>query len=199
MTVPEVPRARLAGAERREAILAAAAEVLARRPYPEMSVAAVAEAAGVSEALVFKHFATKPALYAAALGRVAAGLAARRDAADAAAHHAGARDRVRGALVVLLDALAADGGHAGFSPHPDDPPLVAAARRDARAEWLVWLGGVLLPNDDARDGYALVGFLGFLDAACAQWRDEGCPENHRWPLVDAALGALEGALGDWRR
>lgn len=195
----DAPRTRLAGAERREGILAAAATVLADRPYADMSVAQVAEAAGVSEALVFKHFSSKPELYAAALRRTAAEVAARRDEADRAGEHAGARDRVRSALIVLLDALAAHGGSTPFSPHPDDPPPVADARSEARAEWLSWLRGVLRPGDDARDAYALLGFLGFLDAACAAWRADGCPDHDRWPLIDAALGALEGGLGDWRR
>ena len=29
------------------------------------------------------------------------------------------------------------------------------------------------------------------------WGNKGCPEEDQWALIDAALGALEGALGDW--
>ena len=50
---------------------------------------------------------------------------------------------------------------------------------------------------EARHRYALWGYLGFIDAACLHWVERGCPDEERWGLVDAALGALEGGLGDW--
>ena len=49
-----------------------------------------------------------------------------------------------------------------------------------------------------RDDFALWGYLGFLDDACLRWVHAGCPDDQRHSLVDAALGCLEGALGDWR-
>ncbi|MBI5027533.1 MAG: TetR/AcrR family transcriptional regulator, partial [Actinobacteria bacterium] len=36
-----------------------------------------------------------------------------------------------------------------------------------------------------------------LGAAAQQWASDGCPDNDRAPLVESALGSLEGALGDW--
>ena len=50
-----------------------------------------------------------------------------------------------------------------------------------------------------RDDFALWGYLGFLDDACLRWVRAGCPAEQRHSLVDAALGCLEGALGDWRK
>lgn len=192
-------RRRLAPEVRRDSILAAARPVFAGRAYGDASVADIASAAGVSQALVFKYFESKAELAATLVRLGATELALARDRADAAlGRPASARDRVRSALVVLLDAVARTSGFA-FGEAVDEPTPVADARTEARAEWLGWLHGVLQPDAAARDTLALAGFLGFMDAAAAAWAADGCPEDDRWPLVDAALGALEGALGDWRR
>jgi hypothetical protein len=72
-----------------------------------------------------------------------------------------------------------------------------AVRARARQEYVDRLRGVLVPSAAPRHEYALWGFFGFLDAACLRWVEEGCPDDRRHPLLDAAVGALEGALGDW--
>lgn len=56
---------KLTGDERREAIIRAVRRVFAERGFHGTTTRALAEAAGVSEALLFKHFPTKEALYAA--------------------------------------------------------------------------------------------------------------------------------------
>jgi AcrR family transcriptional regulator len=58
-------RARLSGEERRESILRAVGAVFAENGFRGTTTRALAEAAGVSEALLFKHFPNKEALYAA--------------------------------------------------------------------------------------------------------------------------------------
>jgi AcrR family transcriptional regulator len=60
-------RRRLTGEERRESILTAARRVFAERGFPGTTTKALAEAAGVSEALLFKHYPSKEALYTAML------------------------------------------------------------------------------------------------------------------------------------
>jgi len=55
--------ARLAGTERREAILRAALPLFAHRGFYGVSTKEIASGAGISEALIFKHFPTKRALY----------------------------------------------------------------------------------------------------------------------------------------
>jgi len=54
---------RLDGEERRKAIVEAAMPLFARKGFAGTTTKEIAEAAGVSEALVFKHFPTKSALY----------------------------------------------------------------------------------------------------------------------------------------
>ncbi len=56
---------RLASAERRQSIVDAAVLLFARKGFSGTTTRQIAEAAGVSEALVFKYFASKTALYEA--------------------------------------------------------------------------------------------------------------------------------------
>jgi AcrR family transcriptional regulator len=56
-------KTRLSGEERRGSILRAAARVFAENGFRGTTTKALAEAAGVSEALLFKHFPSKEAIY----------------------------------------------------------------------------------------------------------------------------------------
>ncbi|MFV0452196.1 MAG: TetR/AcrR family transcriptional regulator [Propioniciclava sp.] len=196
--MPDSPRRRLGPELRRGTILDAAEPAFVTQPAAEVIVAEVAAAAGVSEALVFKYFGTKSGLQAAVLHRLGAALATERAAADAALPEGtSARDRVARAIRGWLEAMASDRG-ISLAAAPGDAVEVAAARAQVRADWLDWLHGVLRLDASARDAFALVGFLGFLDAAGESWRADGCPGTAQWPLTEAALDALQGALGDWR-
>jgi AcrR family transcriptional regulator len=59
--------ARMAGEERRSQILAVAVSLFSQRGFRGTTTKEIAHAAGVSEAMVFRHFATKEELYAAIL------------------------------------------------------------------------------------------------------------------------------------
>lgn len=59
---------RLDSTERRNAIVDAALPLFAKKGFAATTVREIAAAAGVSEALIFKHFPTKAALYDAILG-----------------------------------------------------------------------------------------------------------------------------------
>jgi AcrR family transcriptional regulator len=59
--------ARMAGEERRLQILAVAVSLFSERGFRGTTTKEIAQAAGVSEAMVFRHFATKQELYAAIL------------------------------------------------------------------------------------------------------------------------------------
>lgn len=56
---------RMSGDERREQILNAAVELFSQHGFKGTTTKQIAAAAGVSEAMVFRHFATKEELYAA--------------------------------------------------------------------------------------------------------------------------------------
>ena len=194
------PRQRLDEATRRAEILAAAEPAFAGTPYERVRLLDIAAAAGASEALIFRYFGSKAGLYAAVIEAAGAGLRARQDEArHALGEHASARDRVRAGLLVYLDHLAAGPvGWAAALMAPGTEPAAAlavrAAQRDHQAAALAALFGV---GDWPRHAYAVSGYLGFLDGACLAWVRAGCPPQQRHALADAALGALEGALGDW--
>src|SRR5262245_60429596 len=63
-------RKRLAAADRRESILVAATDAFATEGFAGARTQRIARAAGVSEALLFRHFPTKAALHAAVHARL---------------------------------------------------------------------------------------------------------------------------------
>jgi AcrR family transcriptional regulator len=194
------PRRRLHPQQRRATILEAAIEAFGARGYPGVTMTAIAAAAGASEALVYRYFGSKDALYLEVVQVAIDDLRARQASAFAGLPEGtSVRDRVRAVTAVYLDHIA---------HHPvawalpqqrpgSEPAAVAELRRSTRADSVARLGRWLSPRGTARRDYALWGYFGFLDAACLRWVDRGCPDIDRWSLVDAALGALEGALGDW--
>ncbi len=56
---------RLSGEERRQQIVEAAVDLFSRKGFRGTTTREIAEAAGISEAMIFKHFATKRELYSA--------------------------------------------------------------------------------------------------------------------------------------
>jgi AcrR family transcriptional regulator len=186
---------RLAPQDRRAALLEAAGEVFASADYARAGVADVAALAGVSEALVFRYFPTKGELHAAVVHAWADDLAARQDAAAAAVPDgAPVRDRVRARLEVLLDD-AADGARWWIDPGSFPPGSVAVvgATRATQAARL----RELFASHWRRHDYALEAWPGFVEAAVRTWVSRGCPDEDRGHLLEASLGALQGALGDW--
>lgn len=61
------PAGRMSGDERREQILLSAVDLFSQRGFSGTTTKQIALASGVSEAMVFRHFATKDALYDAIL------------------------------------------------------------------------------------------------------------------------------------
>ncbi|MBI4786041.1 MAG: helix-turn-helix transcriptional regulator [Chloroflexi bacterium] len=62
-----MPKSRMSGVNRRDAIIMAAKKVFAENGLRGTSVKSIAQAAGVSEALLYKHFSSKEELYSAVL------------------------------------------------------------------------------------------------------------------------------------
>ena len=63
-------RATPARGQRRAALVAVAADLFARKPYDEIYISEIAEAAGVAHGLLFYHFKDKRGLYLAVLEQV---------------------------------------------------------------------------------------------------------------------------------
>ncbi|MBB6334511.1 TetR/AcrR family transcriptional regulator [Schaalia hyovaginalis] len=194
------PRRRLDPDARRSALLAAATAAFAAQPYDAVTLAAIAKDAGASPALLYRYFEGKDALYAAVLTQTFDRLAERHDAEiDALDDNTPARDAVARLIHVYLDAVKANPTallgprHSGGA----EPAAAAHVRAQARTAGVDRLATVLAPATSRRHDIAILGALGFIEAAALTWVEDGCPESDRWPIVEAALGALEGALGDW--
>lgn len=178
-------------------ILKAAAEAFARRAYLDVTITEIAAAAAASDALVYRYFTGKDHLYAAVVERELDELfEAQQAAIGTVADGAPVRDRIRAATVVYLDRFAArpSGTQRRVGGEPD---AALRVREAARRRYVAKIRELLAPSDQRRHDYAIGGFVAFLEGACGQWAAAGCPPGDTWPIIDAALGALEGALGDW--
>lgn len=189
----QASRRRLPVAQRRTQILDTAGAMFAEYGYNGVSTHAVAQQCGVSEGLLFHHFPSKAEIYAAVVAR-------RFDRLDEEMERAAAqlpqnspkRDTVRALLVTYLDHIAADPLSWAAVTRGDTPAeaqFVGIERRDGVVDKLLALVG--------DRPIAVSGFLGFVQAVCLDWVDAGCPDESRELIIAAALGALEGALGDW--
>jgi AcrR family transcriptional regulator len=191
------PRRRLDASRRRAAILDAARAAFAAGSYQEVSVAAVAGAAGASEALVLRYFGSKAALYVAVVEEAIALLLERLAAADAALDPGAPwTERAAGSVRTYLDFVAAfPRGWAGPLRAPyGEPPEAEALRVDLRRRLVGQLRARLGPAPDRPRDLALHGYLGFLDAACLDWVDAGCRDGERAVVVAMAVDALRAAV-----
>lgn len=192
-------RQRLSPTVRIDAILGAATAAFAAAPYDQVSVARVAHAAGSSEALVFRYFDSKAGLYTAVVQAHIDELTARQHAAtEALPPNSSARDLVRVIIEATLDHVSSARTWASpFFSGDQEPPQVSALRQQYRTRLAEDLAARLRNPGWARGRIAIIGFLGFLGATAQDWIDADCPEELRHPMVEAALGALQGGMGDW--
>jgi AcrR family transcriptional regulator len=93
---PPTPRRRLTAEERRGEILEAALAVFSRRGYHPSSIDEIAQAAGISKALIYEHFASKEQLHVSLIEMYAGELFER--VAAAAAPGPDASDRLQAGL-----------------------------------------------------------------------------------------------------
>lgn len=188
-------RKRLSPAERRDDILAAARSHFTASTYPNASVPQVAADAGTSAALIFHYFGTKAGLYTALLDdRIAHQRHSRDTTLDALDDGQPLHYRVETFLLTHLDAIAVD---PLLLPGPGEPDAAQETRRAADAAVVDKLAELIGINDFARHRWAVTGIVGFLHRCAADWAQQDFPADERRPIVEATLGALEGALGDW--
>jgi AcrR family transcriptional regulator len=192
--------ARLTGGERRDALLDVAVDLVTSGDVTAVSMEAVAERAGVSRALVYKHFANRSELLAAVYRREATHLHRRiaRDvvAADSlegmfralihsALHAAGERGH-------LFAVLRSAGGWNRELRHEQRARDVDTVRAfAARAE-----GELGIDRRDATAATAAL--LATIEPLLTQWRLRPTPENAEL-LEDIYLGMVQGAFRRIRR
>ncbi|MFE7593161.1 TetR/AcrR family transcriptional regulator [Kitasatospora sp. NPDC057512] len=185
-------RRRLSPAERRAQLLSVGARLFAERPYEGVLMEEVAEQAGVSRALLYRHFASKHELFAAVYREASADLLARSrfDPAD-----------------TLVEQLVE-----GMDAHLDyfiaNRHAVLAANRVLAGDQVIQtiiteeldilrgrlLGVLPLADERARRAVSQVlrSWLVFVRVLVIDWlTEESCT---RTELRDACIGAVLGAL-----
>jgi AcrR family transcriptional regulator len=177
--------------ERRRRLLERGAELFAQHSYDELSMAAIARAAGVSKALLYHYFPSKQAYFSATLEQKAAELAARvaPDPSQPPAEQ----------LATGLDAFLAwieENGQAygklvrSAGAVADVGELIEEVRAATAAQIVRGLPG----EPTSRRRTAVRAWLWFMDGAILDWLEHG--DLERAELHALLLSALEGALGE---
>jgi AcrR family transcriptional regulator len=186
------PRQRLSPAERRAQLLTVAARLFAAQPYDEVLMEDVAERAGVSRALLYRHFPSKRDLFAALYQQVADELLAQTRLDPTA---------------TLVEQLT-QGLDAHIEYFAENRNTVLAANRVLAGDRLIQtimtneldalrerlLGVLPLADDSTRDAVSgvLKSWLVFVQVLCVDWlTEETCT---RTELRDVCVGAAVGAV-----
>ncbi|MCI3927862.1 TetR/AcrR family transcriptional regulator [Streptomyces sp. AN091965] len=186
------PRRRLTPADRRAQLLAVGAHLFAAHPYSDVLMEDVAEQAGVSRALLYRHFPSKHALFAAVYQQAADQLLARTriDPADSLVEQL-----VQG-MDVHLDYFVAN-RHAVLAANrvlAGDPVIQTIMTNELDALRARLLAVLPLAHEDAREAVSdvLKSWLVFVQVLCVDWLTrETCT---RTQLRDICVGAVLGAL-----
>lgn len=185
------PAKRLTPGERREQILAVAAEHLARHGHDGGSVSAIAAEAGVTRALVHHYFPGKDALLEAVLRRESEALLRATDLDPAATP----RQNVERAVGAYLDHFAAAAGSLRelYTPHGTSPAVVRELTADNHRLQVARVRDALSLPDSARTRVALGAWLAFVEQVARDAATEaGLSRREALDLCTAALGAATG-------
>ncbi|MFE1952140.1 TetR/AcrR family transcriptional regulator [Streptomyces sp. NPDC059524] len=200
------PRQRLSPADRHAQLLAVGARLFAAHPYADVLMEQVAESAGVSRALLYRHFPSKHALFAAVYQEAADQLLAgtRFDPAESLV------EQLTQGMDVHLDyfianrnaVLAANRVLAG------DPVIQTIMTNELDALRARLLAVLPLTDEQAREAVSgvLKSWLVFVRVLCVDWlTHETCTRTQlRDVCIGAAIGALRPLLAqdpapDWPR
>ncbi|MEU5823877.1 TetR family transcriptional regulator [Streptomyces sp. KhCrAH-43] len=186
------PRRRLNPADRRAQLLAVGARLFAASPYDDVLMEDVAREAGVSRALLYQHFPSKHALFAAVYQQAAEQLLV------ATRFEPGASlvEQLTQGLDAHLDYFVAN-RHAVLAANrvlAGDPVIQTIMTDELDALRSRLLGVLPLADERVRDAVsaALKAWLVFVQVLCVDWLTrETCT---RTELRDTCVGAAVGAL-----
>ncbi|MEV7211829.1 helix-turn-helix domain-containing protein [Kitasatospora cineracea] len=186
------PRRRLTPDQRRAQLLAVGAELFAAHPYEAVLMEEVAERAGVSRALLYRHFPGKRELFAAVYRQAADRLlaATRLDPAATLVQ------QLAQGLDAHLDYFVAN-RHAVLAANrvlAGDPVVQTIMAEELDALRTRLLAVLPLAGEDARATVSAVlkSWLVFVQVLCVDWLAE--PTCSRSELRDVCIGAVLGAL-----
>ena len=176
---------------RRRELLEHGTDLFARHRYDELSMAAIARAAGVSKALLYHYFPSKQAYFSATLEQKAAELAAR-VAPDPSLPPA---EQLAAGVDAFLGWIEENGQAYGklvrsAGAVPDVHELMEEVRTATAAQIVHGLPGGPTPQRRV----AVRAWLWFMDGAILDWLEHG--DLDRTELHRLLLRTLEGALGE---
>ncbi|MFG2030413.1 TetR/AcrR family transcriptional regulator [Streptomyces sp. NPDC048825] len=186
------PRRRLSPADRRAQLLAVGARLFAAHPYADVLMEEVAEQAGVSRALLYRHFPSKHALFAAVYQQAADQLLAETQLDPAAP----LMEQLIQGMDVHLDYFVANRNAvlAANRVLAGDPVIQTIMTNELDALRARLLAVLPLADESAREAVSdvLKSWLVFVQVLCVDWlTHETCT---RTQLRDACIGAVLGAL-----
>lgn len=186
------PRQRLTPTDRRAQLLAVGARLFATHPYADVLMEEVADQAGVSRALLYRHFPSKQTLFAAVYQQAADQLLAetRLDPADSLL------EQLIQGMDVHLDYFVANRNAvlAANRVLAGDPVIQTIMTNELDALRTRLLAVLPLADDDVRGAVSgvLKSWLVFVQILCVDWlTQETCT---RTQLRDVCVGAILGAL-----
>ncbi|RAG83944.1 TetR/AcrR family transcriptional regulator [Streptacidiphilus pinicola] len=185
-------RQRLSPADRRAQLLSVGARLFAERPYEDVLMEEVAQQAGVSRALLYRHFPSKHALFAAVYQDAADRLlaATRIDPADSLL------EQIVQGMEVHLDYFVANRNAvlAANRVLAGDPVIQAIMTGELDALRTRLLAVLPLADEHTRDAVSSVlrSWLVFVQVLVVDWLTE--PSCTRDQLRDVCVGSALGAL-----
>lgn len=189
------PRRLLNRAERRDAILRAAATAFARQGFAATSMDAVANAAGITRLIVYRHFESKEALYEAVLTRIAGRL--RTELELRSSQGPGPAQAV---VEAMMTAAREDpDGFTLLIRHASREPQFAAFAAAVRSRAVQTAESMLasLDPDPVRRRWEAEVVVSWLNEAIAQWLEHGDPSRDA-EAVAMTAAALRAMITAWR-
>ena len=192
------PRTRLDPEARRAQLVDLGLRQLDSRPLDRVTTDDVAEAAGISRALVFHYFPTKRDFHVAVAEAAAAELLARTQPDPALPP----LDRLRSAVSAYVDHVAERrDAYVAFirGASGGDPQLTAVYDRTRTALTVRVLDGIGQPDPPPRLRVAVRGWVGFVEEVTVDWLAQAdLTRAEVVDLLDEALVALVTmTTGDW--
>jgi AcrR family transcriptional regulator len=183
-------RTRLAVDERRDQLIALGRRIFAARPYDEISIDDIAEAAGISKGLLYHYFSSKRRFY---VETVRASFAEMRRLTEPNPSLPPI-ERLEASLDAYLDYIARNGKsyenmiRSGIGADPEVVALIEAERKIVLDRVLASLGIVDAPPAIRM---AIRGWIGFIDAVCLDWvqHDEDVTREAARTLLSSSLHA----------
>ncbi|MEV6603302.1 TetR/AcrR family transcriptional regulator [Kutzneria sp. NPDC051319] len=188
------PRRRLDPTQRRAELVAVGAELFAARPYDEVLMEEVAARAGVSRALLYKHFPSKRDLFEAVYRKAAEVLLVETEFDSTTP----VIEQVAAGLDTHFDYFVANRNTvlAANRTLAGDPVIQAVINEELAAlrQRIINASG-LSPDSLGLVSAALAGWLVFVRVVCVEWlvHQAFSRDELRQMCVGALLGALSGA------